>query len=192
MKTYIELEVKLGPKPRPQPQPQPSTSAPPQNNKPMTRKAPGPKMSEQKEKRSRVPTIRRYKVRVIAQPIPTTPMPTASVNLTPTVPIPTVATTSTQMPMVKFVAASIPVMVYNLATVKFAEVPYLTGRPWNEGNPSIYNSNPPSLGDIPNAPVRQDTPWPSSGSAPENLFKARKNWPIPPTPAPTVNTEVPP
>ena len=50
MKTYLELEDKLGPKPRHQhqTQPQPSTSAPPQNNNSKTRKAPGPKMNEKK------------------------------------------------------------------------------------------------------------------------------------------------
>ena len=97
MKTYVELEGKLGPKPRPQPQtqPQPSTSAPPQNNNPMTRKAPGPKMSK-KKKGIRVPAKRRHKVRVIAQPIPTTPTAAMPVDSTPTVPTPTVATTSTK------------------------------------------------------------------------------------------------
>ena len=43
MKTYLELEGKLGPKPRPQPQtqPQPSTSTPSQsNNNHVTRKSP--------------------------------------------------------------------------------------------------------------------------------------------------------
>ena len=68
MKTYLELEGKLGPKPRPQPQTQsqPSDSAPPQNNHPMTRKTPGgPKMNKTK-RRTRVPAKRRSKVRVIA------------------------------------------------------------------------------------------------------------------------------
>ena len=87
-------------------------------------------------------------------------------------------------------------MVYKLAMGKFAEVPCPTARPQNEGHPSIQSSNPPPLEDIPIAPVRQDTPWPNSGSAPENLFEARKDWPIPPTPAPmpapTVETEAPP
>ena len=49
------------------------------------------------------------------------------------------------------------------------------------------------LEDIPSAPARQGTPWPSAGSAPENLFEIRKYWPIPPipvpTPAPTIKTE---
>ena len=182
-----------GPKPSPQPQTQlqPSTSLPPQNNNPMIRKAPGPKMSEQKKRRTIVPAKRRYKVRVIVQLIPTTPMPTTPVNLTPTVPIPTVATTSTQMPMVKSAPTSILVTVYNLATGKFAEVPYPSERPQAEKNPSIHNSNPPPLEAIPNAPVRQDTPWPSTESASENLLETRKDWPIPPTPAPTVKKEVP-
>ena len=135
-------------------------------------------MSEQKKRRTRVPTKRRYKVRVIAQAIPTTPMPTTPVNLTPTVPIPTVTTTSTQTPVVKSATTSILVMVFNLATAKFAEIPYPTGRPQNEGNPSVHDSNPPPLEDIPNAPVIQDTPWPSTESASENLFEARKDWPI--------------
>ena len=140
-------------------------------------------MSEQKKKSTRVPIKRRYKVRVLAQTIPTTPIPTAAVKLIPTVPIHTVATTSTQTPMVKSTAVSIPVMVFNLATRKFAEVPYPTGRPQNEGNPSIHKSNPPPLEDIPSAPVRQDTSWPSTEPASENLFKIRKDWQIPPTPA---------
>ena len=151
----------------------------------MTREVPGCKMFEQKKRRTKVPTKRRYKVRVIAQPIPTTPMPTTPVNLTPTVLIPTVAIPQPKHP--GSTATSILVMVYNLAIV-----PYPTGRPQNKGNPSIQNTDPPPLEDIPNTSVRQDTPWPSTGSTPENLFKARNDWPTPPTPAPTVKTEVPP
>ena len=109
-------------------------------------------------------TKRRYKVRVIAQPSPTTPDPNA---LTPTV-----ATASTQMPVVKYATASIPVTVYKLATGQFSEVRYPTGRPQNERNPSVHNSHPPPLEDIPKAPVREDTPWPNTGSAPKNLFEA--------------------
>ena len=100
------------------------------------------------------------------------------------------------MPVVRSAAESIPVTVYKLATGKFAEVPYPTPRPQNEGHLSVQSSNPPPLKDIPNAPVRQDTPWPSTGSASDNLFETRKDWPIPstptPTPAPTVKTEAPP
>ena len=85
-------------------------------------------------------------------------------------------------------------LVYKLATGQFAEVPHPTGRPQNDRNASIH-SNPPPLEGTPNAPVRQGTPWPNSGSAPENLFRERKDWPISPmptpTPAPTVKTEAP-
>ena len=41
-------------------------------------------------------------------------------------------------------------------------------------------------------PRQRGHPWPSTGSAPETMFEARKDWPIPPTPAPTVKTEAPP
>ena len=45
-------------------------------------------------------------------------------------------------------------------------------------------------------PCQTGHPLANAGSAPENLFKARKDWPIPPTPAPTlaptVKTEAPP
>ena len=73
-KTYLELEGKLGPKPRPQPQTpsQPCTSTPSQINNSLTWKTPGPKMAE-KKRRTRAPVKRRYKVRLIAQPLPTTP-----------------------------------------------------------------------------------------------------------------------
>ena len=104
------------------------------------------------------------------------------------------ATASTQTPVVRSTATSILVTVYKLATEQFAEVPQLIGRPQNERNASIHSNTPP-LKDTPNAKVRQGTPWPNSGSVPENLFKARKNWPISPTPtptpAPTVKTEAP-
>ena len=104
---------------------------------------------------------------------------------------PTVATASTQMPVVKSTAMPILVTVYNLATRKYSEIPYSTGRPQNKGNPSVHNSSHPPLEDIPKALVREAIPWPSTGSGPENLFEARKDWLIPPTPVPTVNTEAP-
>ena len=72
---------------------------------------------------------------------------------------------------------SIPVMVYNLAPGKFAEVHYPSERAQTEENLSICNSNLPPLEAIPNAPVRQDIPWPSTESAPDNLFETRKDWP---------------
>ena len=121
-------------------------------------------------------------------------MPTAPVNLTLIVPTPTVATTLTQTPMVKSAAASIPVIVYNLAKGKFHGVPYPTKRPQAKQIPSVHNSNPPQLEAIPNAPtfqVREDTPWPNTELASTNLFQARADCPIPPTPAPT-KTKVPP
>ena len=74
------------------------------------------------KKRRALLTKRRYKVRVIAQPIPATPTPTAPVNST--APTPTVATVSTQMPMIKSTAMSIPVTVYNLVKGKLSEIPY--------------------------------------------------------------------
>ena len=77
-----------------------------------------------------------------------------------------------------------------METGKFAEVPCPTTRPQNKG------SNPPPMEDIPNVPVRQGTPWPSTGSASENLFETEKDWTISPTPTPTstatVKTEAPP
>ena len=197
MKTYLELEGKFGPKPRPQPQTQPQscTSVPPQNNNPLTRKAPEPKMSE-KKRRTRVPAKRRYKVRVIAQPLPTTP--TTSVPMNP-IPIPTAAMSnaSTQVPAVKPAAISIHVTVYNLAQGKFKGIPYPAGRPQVEENPAP-DCNPPQPEAAPNAPtfqVREHTPWPNTVPASVNLFETRANWPIPPMQAPTVKvekTEVPP
>ena len=70
-------------------------------------------------------------------------------------------------------------MVYKLAMGQYAEVPHPTTRSLND------NTNPPPLEDIPSAPVRQSTPWSNAGSASENLFETRKDWPIPPTPVPT-------
>ena len=158
----------------------------------MTRKAPGHKMNEMR-RRTGVPTKRRYKVRGIAQPIPTTPMPTTPVNLTPNISTATVATTSTQTPVVKSTATSIPVMMYNLAKGKFDGVPYPTERPQAEEIPSVNNSNLPLLEAIPNThtlQVREDTPWPNTESVSTNLFETRADWPIPPSPEPT-KTEVP-
>ena len=191
--TYLELEGKLGLKPRPQPQtqPQPSTSAPPQNNNPMTRKAPGPKMSEQKKRRTRVPTKRRYKVRVIAQPIPTTPNANCSIEFNPNCTYPHSSHHLHPNAHGKVHSCIHTSNGIQYGNTKFAEVPYPSERPQAEENPSIDDSNLLSLEAIHNAPVRQDTPWPSIESAPENLFETRKDWPIPPTPAPTVKTEVP-
>ena len=139
MKMYLKLEGKLGPKPRPQPQsqlgstqPHSSTSAHLQNTNPMSRKAPGPKTSD-KRKRSML-AKRRYKERVLTQPIPSIATSTAPAHM--------VATVSTQTPVVRSAAESIQVTVYKLAIRKFAEVSCLTTRPQNEG------SNLPPLEDI--------------------------------------------
>ena len=96
MKTYLELESKLGPKPKPQPQTQlqPCTNTPSHNNS-LTRKTLVPKKAE-KKKRSRAPVKRRYKVMVIIQPLPTTPSdPTSNLPMNaipPAAPAPSVAT----------------------------------------------------------------------------------------------------
>ena len=192
MKTYPELEGKLGPKPRPQPQTQsqPHTSTPSQNNNSLRRKTPGPKMAE-KKRRTRAPVKRRYKVRVIAQPLPTTL--TLIVPMNP-IPAPTVATStaSTQMPTVKSAATLIPVTVCNLAQGKFEGIPYPTGKPQVEENPSIPNCSPSQPETIHNAPafqVRGDTPLPNTIPASTNLFEARADWPIPPMDTPTVKVE---
>ena len=153
----------------------------------MTRKAPGSKTND--KKRTAL-TKRRYRGRVIAQPIPTTPTPTTPVNSTALTP--TVVTSSTQIPKVMSTATSILITVYNLAKGKFSEIPCPTGRPQTKENPSILNSNLLPLEDIPNALVRDATPCPSTGSVSENLSTARKDWPTPPTPVPTLKTEAPP
>ena len=88
-----------------------------------------------KKRRTRAPAKRRYKVRVIAQPLPTTPTLTAPVNPIPTLTVATF-TASTQTPVTKSAATSIPVTVYNLAKGKFKGIPYPTGRPIVEENPS--------------------------------------------------------
>ena len=96
---------------------------------------------------------RRYKMRVLTQPTPSIP--------TSTVPAPMLVTVSTQTPMVRSTAESIMVTMHKLAMVQFAEVPHPTSR--------SIKDNPPPLEDIPNAPVRQGTPWPNAGLASENL-----------------------
>ena len=155
------------PNPGPNPRPscnQPSTSTHPRNNIPIIRKTPGPKTND-KRKRTML-TKRRYKVRVIAQPTPTTPTPNA--------PIPTVATTSTQMSVVRSATASILVMVYKLATGQLSEVPYPTGRPQNERNPSVCNPAPHHLKTYPRPQLEKASLGLTQGQ-PQNLFEARKD-----------------
>ena len=76
-------------------------------------------------------------MRVIAQPMPANP--TLPMNpILPAEPTPTVATSTAtiQMPMVKSAAISIQVTIYNLVQGKFEGIPYPTGRPQVEENPS--------------------------------------------------------
>ena len=187
MKAYLELEGKLGP--QPQTQSQPCTSTPPQNNNPVTRKAPGTKMNE-KKRTTRVPAKRRYKVRVIAQPLPTTLTTSAPVNPIPT-PNSSHSYRSTQMPVVKSAAMSAPVTLYKLSQGTFKAIPYPTGKSQVEENPSTSNCNPPQSEATPNVPafqVRKDTPWPHTMPASTYLFEARADWPILSVPAPTVKS----
>ena len=74
MKTYLDLEGKLGlkPKPHPQPQLQPCTSTPSHDRNSLTRKTLVPKKAE-KKRRARALVKTRYMVKVIAQPMPANP-----------------------------------------------------------------------------------------------------------------------
>ena len=185
-KDIPRVGVQAYPKPKPQPLLQPHTNTPFNNNS-STRNSLVPKKAD-KKRRARAPVKRRYKVRVIAQPLPTTP--TVPVNSISAVPTPTVATSTatTETPMVKSAARSIRVNVYNLAQGRFEGISYPTGRPQVEENPSAPSCNEPPQRQqheaVPNAPtfqLREDTPWPNTIPASTNLFKERANWPIPPT-----------
>ena len=113
MKAYLELEGKLDN--------QLHTNIFSPDKNPLSIKTPVPKKAE-KKKRAKVPVKRRFKVRVITQPLPTNP--TLPVN--PTLPTPTLVTTmvtSTQMPVAKPATAPakpslIHVTLYNLAQGK--------------------------------------------------------------------------
>ena len=128
---HLEMEGKLGLKPKPQPQSQPHTSTPSHDRNPSTRKTLVLQKVE-KKRRARTWLKRRYKVMLIAQPMPATP--TLAMNsIPPAVPSPTVATSTAtiQMPVAKSAATSIPVTVYNLAQGKYEGMPYPAGRPPN-------------------------------------------------------------
>ena len=183
MKTYLELEERLGPKSRPQPQTttNPVTTNPSTTKPTMTRPTKYQLQGHEipRTQKTNVPDERRrtmiakgmYKGRVLTQPTPSTPTSTA--------PTPMVATISTQTPIGRSTAESILVTLYKSATGQFAEDPGPTTKPLNE------NSNPPPPEDIPSAPVRQGTPWPNAGSVSDKLFETRKDWLIPLTPVPT-------
>ena len=147
MKTYLELEGKLGA--LPQPQPHTSISSPDKNLLPQKTLV----LKKAEKNRAKVPVKRRFNVRVIAQPMPTNP--NLSVNpVLPTDPTPTAVTTTvkTQMPVAKQVTATatlIPVTVYNLAQGKFRGIPYPTRKPQEERIPlhpavtiPLWSSNP--------------------------------------------------
>ena len=142
MKTYLELEGKLGS----QPQLQPCTRTFSHDKNSSPQKTLVPKKTE-KKKGAKVPMKRTFKMRVIAQPMPANS--TLPENLTlPAEPNPTVVNTMarTQMPVAKLAAMatmSIPVTVYNLAQGKLQEILYPTGKPQEEEGPSVPSCNNP-------------------------------------------------
>ena len=155
-----------------------------------------PKKVENK-RRARALVMRRYKVWVIAQPLPATPTPPVN-PIPPAIPTPTVATSTatTQMAVVKSAATSFPVTVYNLVQGKFEGICYPTGRPQVEENLYSPSCNTPQQRQQPEAipnvstfQVREDNPWPNIIPASTNLFEARADWPIPPMKTPTAKME---
>ena len=135
IKTYLELEGKLGI------QPQPHTSTYSSDKSPSPQKTPIPKKAE-KKKRAKAHVKRRFKVRVIAHPLSMNP--TLPVN--PTTVVVTTTVTSTQMSAVKLTATianptPIPVTVYNLAQSKIQEIPNSTMRFQGEKNPFTPNGD---------------------------------------------------
>ena len=134
MKTYLELEGKLGPKF----QPQPDQSRPTQPNT-------NPHVSKETkvtEKRRKLIPTKKYQVKVIARP---KPGPKAS-NTT----------------------------VHPSLTTPSAPI---NSEKQNPSQISASDSNPPPLKNI---PTQAGTPWPKAGKISGNLFKLRKDWPIPP------------
>ena len=193
MKTYLELESKCGN--------QPCTNVFLPNTNSSPRKTPAPKKAEKKI--AKVPVKRRFKMRVITQPISTNP--TLPVNpILPAEPTPTVATSTvtTQMPVAKSAATSIPVTVYNLAQGKFKGIPYHTTKYQEGEGPSTTSCNDPQeqqseAAITATAPQnREDTPWPNTMPVSTNLFNAMASLLIPPAETPAVvkmeRTEVPP
>ena len=83
MKTYLELEGKLGPKPKQQPQPQQNQSRPAQpSTNPLVKR--GTKKSDRRRKL--IPT-KRYKARVVAKPVPTPKTSNVTLQMPETIPI---------------------------------------------------------------------------------------------------------
>ena len=137
MKTCLELEDRLGPMFRPRPQTQLQQTQPQQTHmqpfqlstNPRVRKFSGPTTNVTDKRRKTMISKRRYKVRVLTQPTPSTPISNASV--------PTVATVSTLTPVVRSTAESIPVTLHKLAIGQFAEVPHTTTRSLNDNPPPL-------------------------------------------------------
>ena len=141
----------------------------------------------EKKKRAKAPVKRKFKVRVIAEPMPMNPTPSTEPNHTV---VNTMMTT--QMPVAKSTATvpkPMPVTVYNLAQGKFEGIPYPTGKLQEEEGPPTPSCNTPQERQQPEVAApqnREDTSWPNTMSASTNLFDVRASWPIPPTEAPTI------
>ena len=177
MRTYLELEGKGN-------QPHTNVSSPNKNSLP--RKAPTPKKAE-KKRRAKAPAKRRFKVRVIAQPMPANPtLPVNPILPAERTPTATTSTATTQMPVSRSAATSIPVTVYNLAQGKFKGIPNpTTGFQEGEGPPTPSFNNPQeqqpeATPTVTTLQTREDTPWPNTMPASTNLFETRTSWPIPP------------
>ena len=93
------------------------------------------------------------------------------------------------MPVAKsaaMTATSIPVTVYNLAGGKFKGIPYPTRKPQEEEGSAAPNCDNPQEEQQPEAAAtvtapqnRENTPWPNTMPAPDNLFIERESWQIP-------------
>ena len=154
--TYLELEGKLSN--------QPCTNVFSGHTNSLPRKAPTTKKDE-KKRRAKAPVKSRFKVKVITQPMPTNP--NLPVNpILPAEATPTVATftATTQMPVTKSAATSIPVTVSNLAQGKCKGITYPTTKFQEGEGPSSPSYNNPQ-GQQPGAAAtfttlqnREDTP----------------------------------
>ena len=150
MRTYLELEERLGPKSKNQPQTQLQQVHMQQNQQKLAqpstnstvRKSPTPKVNDKRRK----PMIakRGYKVRVLTQPTPSAPTLTA--------PVPTVATISTHTP--RPTAKTIPVAMYKQAMGQFAEVPHPATRSLNDNSPPLEDIPRCQLGRVPLGPMQ--------------------------------------
>ena len=151
---------------------------------PHPERPPLPKKAE-KKRRTKAPVKRRFKMRVIAQPMPTNlTLPMSSILPAEPSPMVNTSTATTPKPVTSSAATSIPVTVYNLAQVNF------------KGIPNPQEQQPEATPTVTTLQTREDTPWSNTMPASTKLFNAKKSWPIPPTDTPAVvkmeKTEVPP